>query len=246
MADMAANAAANGTNLDSLESSLNALASQSYIPREQVRQALVLGWGRAVSGTLEKGLISETAETALTKYARAFGLTDQEMDTGGARNRLVRAAVLREVINGKIPSRVVVDGSLPFNLLKTETLVWLFNGCSYYEDKVHTRRVGGYQGVSLRIMKGVYYRVGGFQGHPVETHTLERIDAGTVGVTSKHLYFAGHQKSFRIPYTKVVSFDAYSDGIGIHRDGANARPQLLITGDGWFTYNLVTNLAKLA
>jgi len=35
----------------------------------------------------------------------------------------------------------------------------------------------------------------------------------------------------------------YSDGIGIHRDAASAKPQIFVTGDGWFTYNLVVNLA---
>jgi hypothetical protein len=29
------------------------------------------------------------------------------------------------------------------------------------------------------------------------------------------------------------------------RDAANAKPQFFITGDGWFTYNLVTNLSQL-
>lgn len=29
------------------------------------------------------------------------------------------------------------------------------------------------------------------------------------------------------------------------RDAASAKPQIFITGDGWFTYNLVTNLAQI-
>ncbi|MGI6285975.1 hypothetical protein SEF58_09180 [Neomoorella humiferrea] len=37
----------------------------------------------------------------------------------------------------------------------------------------------------------------------------------------------------------------YSDGIGIQRDAARAKPQFFITGDGWYIYNLVTNAAKL-
>ena len=67
-----------------------------------------------------------------------------------------------------------------------------------------------------------------------------------VVITDKNIYFAGPAKSIRVPYVKIVSFQPFTDGFGIIRDGANTKPQLFITGDGWFTYNLITNLARLA
>jgi len=42
---------------------------------------------------------------------------------------------------------------------------------------------------------------------------------------------------------KVVSFVPFSDGFGIHRDAASVKPQMFLTGDGWFAYNLFVNLA---
>ena len=93
-------------------------------------------------------------------------------------------------------------------------------------------------------MKGFYYRVGAFKGHAVESTERGHIDTGLVVITNKNIYFAGSKKSVRIPYAKIVSFEAFSDAIGIMRDAANAKPQIFITGDGWFTYNLVTNLAQ--
>ena len=47
-------------------------------------------------------------------------------------------------------------------------------------------------------------------------------------------------------HERIVSFTPYTDGIGVQRDALTAKPQSFVTGDGWFTYNLVTNLAKLA
>ncbi|MBE0069320.1 hypothetical protein F3K46_09925 [Thermoanaerobacterium thermosaccharolyticum] len=67
---------------------------------------------------------------------------------------------------------------------------------------------------------------------------------GILAVTTKHIYFYGPIRSFRAPYTKIVSFAPYSDGIGIQRDAASAKPQIFLTGDGWFLYNLVINLAR--
>tara|TARA_R110000868_G_scaffold189695_2_gene433077 strand:+ start:122429 stop:122581 length:153 start_codon:yes stop_codon:yes gene_type:complete len=49
----------------------------------------------------------------------------------------------------------------------------------------------------------------------------------------------------RIKLDKIVSFQPYDDGLGVQRDAATAKPQSFITGDGWFIYNLVMNVAKL-
>ena len=65
-----------------------------------------------------------------------------------------------------------------------------------------------------------------------------------MGVTSKHIYFHGARKRFRVRYDRIVSFEPYRDGIGIMRDAQTAKPQTFQTGDGWFIYNLVTNLAQ--
>ena len=42
-----------------------------------------------------------------------------------------------------------------------------------------------------------------------------------------------------------MSFDPYDDGFGIMRDAQTAKLQTFRTGDGWFPYNLVTNLAQM-
>lgn len=51
-------------------------------------------------------------------------------------------------------------------------------------------------------------------------------------------------KSFRVPFKKIVSFQPFSDAVGVMRDAANAKLQTFVTGDGWFTYNLLTNLSS--
>ncbi len=138
-----------------------------------------------------------------------------------------------------------VDGNLPFNLQKTENLVWVFQGVNYYEEKTRTRYVGGSQGVSIRIAKGVYYRTGAFKGERVQSSETVHADTGLLGVTNKHIYFAGSSKRFRIAFNKIVSFEPFSDGIGVQRDAQTAKAQSFQTGDGWFTYNLITNLAQM-
>ena len=98
--------------------------------------------------------------------------------------------------------------------------------------------------MSLRIAKGVYWRVGGFKGRPVETIDRVHADTGLLGITTKHVYFHGPNKSFRIGHDKIISFTPYTDGVGVMRDAATARAQIFVTGDGWFTYNLLRNAAE--
>lgn len=93
----------------------------------------------------------------------------------------------------------------------------------------------------MRIAKGLYWRVGAFKGYPVETTETIHVGTGPLAVTSKHLYFYSPQEAFRIRHDKIVSIAPYSDGTGVQRDAATAKPQKFITGDGWFPYNPMQN-----
>lgn len=154
------------------------------------------------------------------------------------------SAVLREILTGGLPPRIQADVSIPFNFQKDEVLVWLFQNVPYHEMRTARSFEGGSAGVSIRVAKGLYFRTSSaFQGHPVEHTQLQQVDTGLFGVTDRQLYFSGATKSFRIPYKKIVAFTPYSDAIGIVRDAASAKPQVFMTGEGWFAYNLIVNLA---
>jgi len=243
--EMASRAAVSQTDFSTLQEILRNIASASFINDQLLRDLLARAWDTAVSQALEDGVLSKAEEHALVAFNDHFSLPTDILDKNGAYTRVVKAAILRDILDGNIPQRVQIEGTLPFNFQKGEALVWLFQNVPYYEPRTRTTYSGGYSGVSLRIAKGVYYRVGGFRGNPVVTTQTVLVDRGTLGITNKHIYFAGETKSFRIRYDKIVSFTPYSDGIAIQRDASSAKPQILVTGDGWFTYNLITNLAHL-
>ena len=77
------------------------------------------------------------------------------------------------------------------------------------EDRQHKERqyVGGSSGVSIRIMKGVYFRSSEFRGHPVTRTRTSRdvVDVGQMAVTTKHLYFVGRSKGFRVRHSKIAA-----------------------------------------
>ena len=231
--------------LDGLQSRIEEIEGECRVPVTERQALLVKGWESAVNEFLDDGLLDQAEEERLGRFRERFGLTQDDLDGSGSYVKVAKGAVLRDVLSGTVPKRVTLDGGPSINFQKGERVVWAFPNSEYLEDRVRRQYVGGSQGMSVRLMKGVYYRVGAFKGEAVETTERTQVDVGLVVITAKNIYFAGPKKSLRVPYSKILSFEPFSNGIGVMRDASTAKPQIFVTGDGWFTYNLVVNLAKL-
>ena len=205
---------------------------------------LARAWEEAVDGALEDGVLTLDEEAALVRYLRRFELDAATVNRQGAHANMVKAGMIREAAEGVVPQRLTFEGPVPFNLMKSEQLVWLIEDVDYHEVVTRRQRRGTSHGLSIRVAKGLYYRPGMFRSQVHEWEETVHVDTGLLGVTSKHIYFHGGRKRFRIRYDRIVSFDPYQDGIGVMRDAQTAKPQSFRTGDGWFIYNLVTNLAR--
>lgn len=243
MVGRATEAAMGRAEFTTLQQELTHIANANFVPRDQVRTVLSEGLDAAVDILFEDGLLTKEEENRLRNYMRHFSL-----DRGGGSDvlsRLNRGASIREVCEGRLPDASYFNNiNLPFNFQKSESLVWAFPDVDYLERQTKRVRQGTSHGVSVRVMRGLYYQPRVFRSESVERNVTEHVDSGTVAVTDKHVYFSGREKSFRIAYTRIVSFDGYADGFSVVRDADSARPQIFLTGDGWFSYNLVTNLAQ--
>lgn len=237
-------AAARHGGLVSVRARLAEIAQNSFLGADRVFVSLITGYEQAVASALEDGILTSEEQLHLQKYAEANGLHPSDLNGNGAYTRVMRAGIVREVLNGQIPN-VTVTGHLPFNFQIDERFVCAFMETSYMEIRTVTHYVGGSAGMSVRVMKGIYFRTSSFRGRPVQKSSMKAIDSGSLAMTDRHLYFAGKIKAFRLPFKKIVSFVAYSDGIGLYRDSANPKQQVFVTGDGWATYNLAINLARM-
>lgn len=230
---------------EELEPQLKSIARTSFHEGSGVRDAMIHGWEQTVNHFLDDGHLDESEEERLQEFASCFSLTQEHLDHHGAWTRLVKGAILRDLMSGNIPERIRLEGNLPFNFQKTEKLIWVFPDTEYYEDRKRRQYVGGSHGVGVRIAKGVYYRVGAFKGHRVDTVETIHVGSGPFGVTNKHIYFASREKSLRIRHDKIVTIEPHADGVTVQRDAQTAKPQMFVTGDGWFTYNLLMNVSNL-
>ena len=229
------------------ERKLAALADslkESALDPSHRRELLAEAWEEAVAAVLEDGVLSLEEEAALVRYMRHFKLSSHTVNKSGGHTQMVKGAVIREAAEGMVPERLRITDPVPFNLMKSEQLVWIMEDVDYHEVVTRRERRGTSHGLSIRVAKGLYYRPGMFRSHVREWEETVHLDTGLLGITSKHLYFHGRRKRFRIRYDRIVSFEPYDDGLGVMRDAQTAKPQSFRTGDGWFTYNLVTNLAR--
>ena len=234
-----------GKPLDTLESELEDIARSHFIDASQTRGYLIKGWELAAHLALDDHLLSKEEESRLVALQDRYSLSQEELNKEGAYMQVGKAAVLRDLSEGKMPNRLKVEGNLPFIFHKDEQLVWLFQRVEYWELKTRREYVGSSFGVSARVAKGLYVRSSSFRGHPVETTGMEPLDTGKLAVTDKSIYFAGSVKDVRIPYNKMVTLEGWTTkGIIICRDASTAKPQGFLTGDGWFTANLLSTLAR--
>ena len=230
---------------DALLSELGVELDDAALSAEGRHRLLVDAFEHSVEVALDDGILSHAEERAVNEFQRFFKLNDRALNSSGLLTQVAEAAVLREVMEGNIPDPPDLGGRPPFNLMKSEDLVWVVEDAGYYKTKTVREFRGSSHGVSIRVAKGLYYRPSAFRGRSVSREETVHADSGMLGVTTKHIYFHGPRERFRVRYDRIVSFEPFSDGIGIMRDNQRAKPETFTVGDGWFIYNLVTNLSQM-
>ena len=130
--------------------------------------------------------------------------------------------VISEFVNGDYSSHF----STNILLKKGENLVFDIPGISYCEQR-SVKFKGNTQGFSVRLMKGVSYRFGQFEGG-TEQRVVE-LDSGNLTLTNKRLIFSGSTKSIEYPISKIVSVNPLNNGVMINRSGKTKMEYFLNT-----------------
>ncbi len=219
------------------------LQLQGHVTKKELEAAVGEGIKSAIDHFLDDNVLSEQEESSIDKYLKVLPISGEALNALGLSQKIVKASIIRSISQNQVPDpKFTIDGNLPFLFQKSEKLIWVFQDVDYLEQRTRMEYQGGSHSVSIRITKGVYYRTGAFKGRRVEVEELKNIGTGFVALTSKHIYFGGSQTSFKVPYSKIVALNTYSDGIQIQKDGVRSKPQIFKGLDGWFASNIITNL----
>jgi hypothetical protein len=227
-------------------------ARSHFISDAELKDMAMAGCEGLLIAALQDHVLTHEEEQRIRGLATELAITQEvapKLD-----DKIFKAALLRDLValHGTGTLSSVAQGvteqvrHLGLNLKRGEYVVWFFGGVTFLQFRTKTHYVGRSHGVSLRVMKGVYYRVGASRGEPVTSENLTQVDIGMLVVTQRTAYFKGPMRTVSIPTAKILSVDAYSDGISITRDAVNAKPQFFKLDDPWFAANLILKVAALS
>ena len=219
-------------------------AATDGLDEAQLKEAVKQAVHPAVVVALEDGVLSDEEEKRIESLMAAFGLdeADYSQDTI---HLMAKGALIRDLLEGTYKEHIKVS-NLPFNFMKSEKLVWVFQNVPMWELKTVSKFIAGSQGVSIRVARGLYWRVGKVAGERVSSEEMHSLGYNHVAVTTKHVYFTNGTHSKRIRHEKIISIAPSADGPVIVPDGARAKPIYFYVDDDWFFLNVMQNATNWA
>lgn len=214
------------------------------ITQQQEQDAYYEMLGQAGKNYLKNGYMTPAQQQKVDDYVTSLGLSLINLPPslkGSPIEALGQSSILSDIQAGR-PLRYVVNA--PIILAKGEDALWCYNNVTMYQEKVKREMVGSHRGFSFRVMKGVTYRTGGFKGHPVETSYMENMGVGSLYVTNHNIIFMGQTRSIKVPFSKIIGINPYSDGMEVQRDGNNVKRLVFQGFDCSFVLNVINVISQ--
>ena len=219
------------------------IADTHCISATEFRDLSIQGMALAIDLALSGSGLSDRDNTRIADLCGALGLSGNDLGTAGM--RLAKAELLRRLDDKTLPTNIHFD-DLPIILAKDESQIWLFRNVDYLAMHKHTSYVGASNGISIRVMKGVYYRTGAYHGHPIETQSLSLEGRGFLVIGNQNVYFSSPTKTIRLSIKKIISITPYSDGVGIAAGGTVMAPYVFKLDDPSFCADVIARLEAMS
>lgn len=235
----------NQLTLQTAHSRCEKILSKFPMVQSNIEDAYLYVLNKAAENFLKNGTLTDDEQQKIDDYVKYLSLPVNNLPTqyqNSDISKLGQMSIIKSVQNGVIPHTNI---AIPVILGKNENVLWTYNGVNLYQEKITREYVGRSGGFSFRVMKGVTYRTGRFKGHPVEHSSMDFQGSGALYITNKNLIFYSQMKSVKIPYNKIVGITPYSDGIEVHKDGANQKRMTMQGFDPWFVMNLLSQISNL-
>jgi hypothetical protein len=129
----------------------------------------------------------------------------------------IQHLVLDDLRKGTPSEHYKLNGFLP---KKGEKVLWCFKNVKHYQLGTHSEWVGRSAGVSFRVAKGIRVRTGGIRGHKVSHSQMDYKGKVDLVLTTQGFTFVGAADAARIPLSRILAFQTYSDGFGLQTDYA--------------------------
>lgn len=187
---------------------------------EDVRNIHKTSVGSVFSNISSDQRITDEEKEALEKLLDHFALS--KSDIAFNQDNFNKYYTLALIDKGVLPT--IANGQSEVNIVfkPDEVLHWAVAASMMKRKRVTTRvNYGGLTG-SVKIMKGVRYRVGSIGVQSVSKEIMATEDSGAFYITSQRIGYIGYRKQFSFPFKKIGSLELRSDGLHIFKDGKEA------------------------
>jgi hypothetical protein len=164
----------------------------------------------ALRDILADDVMTEQKETHVAQLSFALGIQQWGVDLPTRNFALYEEVMVARINDG----RPVENPNAPLIAQPGEISYFPSFSVALMKEVVDREMRGGSQGVSVRIAKGVTYRVGQVRARSVVVGShLEAADYGDLVVTNRRAVFMGAKKTLEFRRDKLVGLAQYSDGL---------------------------------
>lgn len=164
--------------------------------------------------------ITDDEKKALEKLLTHFNLTKN--DVSFDQDSFNRYYTLALIDKGVLPKIDSAQAGVNVIFKEGEVLHWAVSASMMKRKRVTTRvNYGGFT-ASVKIMKGLHYRVGSIGVQSESKEILNSEDSGVFYITNQRIGYIGYRKQFSFPFKKIGSLELRSDGLHIFKDGKEA------------------------
>jgi hypothetical protein len=208
-----------------LESIAQGLALPDALRDQLYAKAAKQSLQRVFSAAISDGRYSGHEEQALQELATSLNVKmTHDADTTALIERL---RLLGRIVDGHLPEELVA-----ITLKRRETCHFVAEGVTHKELRTVTKRVNyGGPTASIKIMKGVRWRMGSVAVERVSEDILTPLDTVTFYLTSSRVFLQGERKNTTVAFSKIAHFTLYKDGLQIEKD--TGRDIYLTGGADW-------------
>lgn len=147
------------------------------------------------------------------------------------------------VRNWEIDNGIFPNIQAEYLLNKNEFCVFNNYNTSIYETKLVTQRVSyGGPSVRIKIMKGVYYKAGGYNISSYKSERNILIGSGILNLTNERIILKTNLKIVTIKLKDIIHIEPYTDGIVISK--ASGKPFIFQNEETILFYQYLTGLIK--
>lgn len=197
--------------------------TQLGLTDDDLKRIQVQAYSAALAAATSDGKVTPEEERELNKLQAYFQISDDSISQ--PKQQLARFRLLAEIQEGNLPTAQVVNVIFQ----KGEQAHWAEAGNILEERVVGRRYQGGSNGVSIRIAKGVSYRVGAHRGNIVTDKAVVPVSSGELILTNKRTIFRGDKKSFVLSIPKLLDVSFFTNGVKLTDDKGKPRTVMFKT-----------------